>query len=350
MTKREDGLWQQKITIEERGRKKQKYFYGRTKREVLDKIRNYKEKEKAGPTFEEVADEWWEKIQDEVSVNTAKGYNAAVNRAIEHFGPRHIREIEPVDINDYIESYAKKTGAAQKTVKTQLMVINLACRYAVAHGYLKSNPCRDLGIPKGLKKQPREPASDDDIERIKKSRACTFGEFPFWAIYTGLRRGELVGLRWEDLDMQAHTISVRRSIYYDRAGTPHIKEPKTAAGIRTVPILDALYDTIDPKKAKGKGWIFPAPDGGPIRAGQIQWQLIKYRRESGVTAMPHQMRHSFTTMLFDAGIDVKDAQAILGHAQESTTRDIYTHIREERAKKTREKLRGVDYGGKSESV
>lgn len=342
MTKREDGLWQQTITVEERGRKKKKYFYGRTKREVLDKIRNYKEKADAGPTFEEVVDEWWEKHEKEIAYNTAKPYRPALKRAIEELGQIRIKELRPVDINKFIEDFISETDAAQKTARTQLTVINQPCKYAVGKGYIDSNPCRDISIPKGLKKEPREIASDKDIAIVKKSRDCTFGDFAYWTIYTGLRRGELMGLKWEDIDLKERTISVRRSIYHDNHGTPHIKEPKTEAGIRTVPILDALYATID-KRRKKRGWVFPAPDGGLLRSGQIEWQLKLYKRESGIKSTPHQMRHAYATMLFDAGVDVKDAQALLGHAQESTTRDIYTHIRESRAKKIREKILSIDY-------
>lgn len=341
MTKREDGLWQQKITIEERGRKKQKYFYGRTKREVLDKIRNYKEKEKAGPTFEAVADEWWEKHEKEIAHNTAKPYRPAVKRAIEELGAMRIKELRPVDIKSFIEEFVKETNAAQKTAKTQLTVVNLACKYAVENGYIDSNPCRDVSIPKGLKKEPRKIASDEDIAIVKKSRDCTFGDFAYWTIYTGLRRGELMGLKWEDINLKERTISVRRSIYHDDHGAPHVKEPKTEAGIRTIPILDALYAVMDKKRKRG--WVFPAPDGGPLWNGQIEWRLKLYARESGIKSTPHQMRHAYATMLFDAGIDAKDAQALLGHAQESTTRDIYTHIRESRAKKIREKILSIDY-------
>lgn len=343
MTKREDGLWQQSITIVERGRKKKKYFYGRTKREVLDKIRNYKEKEEAGPTFEEVADEWWEKHEKEIAHNTAKPYRPAVKRAIEELGEIRIKELRPVDIKKFIEKFVKETSAAQKTAKTQLTVVNLTCKYAVETGFIDSNPCRDVSIPKGLKKEPRKIASDEDIAIVKKSRDCTFGDFAYWTIYTGLRRGELMGLKWEDIDLKERTISIKRSIYHDNHGAPHIKEPKTEAGIRTVPILDALYETIDKGQKKKRGWVFPAPDGGPLWNGQIEWRLKLYARESGIKSTPHQMRHAYATMLFDAGIDAKDAQALLGHAQESTTRDIYTHIRESRSKKIRGKILSIDY-------
>lgn len=350
MTRRGDGLWQQHIiTIGEGGRKKRKYFYGRTKREVLDKIRNYKEKEKAGPTFEAVADEWWEEHQKIIAPNTMKSYTPARRRAIEALGAMRIKELRPVDIKGFIEEFVRETNAAQKTAKTHLSVVSLACKYAVENGYIDSNPCRDVSIPKGLKKEPRKIASDEDIAIVKKSRDCTFGDFAYWAIYTGLRRGELLGLRWEDIDLAERTISVKRSIYHDAHGAPHVKEPKTEAGIRTVPILDALYAVID--KEKKSGWVFPAPDGGLLWNGQIARFLRLYTKETGIKSTPHQMRHAFATMLFDAGLDPKDAQALLGHAQESTTREIYTHIRESRAKKIREKILSIDYeDSKNESV
>lgn len=340
MTKREDGLWQQTITIEERGRKKKKYFYGRTKREVLEKIRNYKEAEESGPLFEEVADDWWEEHQKTIAPTTVRQYIPPLNRALERFSGERIRNIKTVDVNNFMRNYIQENHPAQKTAAAQLTVLNMIFRRGTQFGYIDANPCWDIRIPRGLPHNKRDAAGDEDIERIKNSRSCTFGDFAFWALYTGLRRGELLALTWDDVDLEERTITVKRSMYRVGNGA-RLKEPKTKAGIRKVPILDALYAAIDGKK--GEGYIFPGNEGTLMTENKFGWLWELYVRESGVTCTPHQLRHAFATMLFEAQVDPKDAQTLLGHAREYTTREIYTHIRESHAKAVRDSLLSMDY-------
>jgi integrase len=182
--------------------------------------------------------------------------------------------------------------------------------------------------------------SDEDLRRVKSSADCTFGLFALFALYTGGRRGELLALTWEDVDLEARTIEITKSVYYV-GNNGHIKEPKTAAGYWVVPILNALYTVI--KDRRGSGLIFRDPiTGGLMRNMSFTRIWAKYAAESGVTATPHQLRHAYATMLYEAGIAPKDAMELLGHAQLSTTEDIYTHIREQRRALIRKQLLDVD--------
>lgn len=338
MTRRKDGLWQQQYTVTENGKKKQKYFYGKTKKEVLDKIRAYEASAAAGRTFGEVAEDWWEEAEPQLAYNTTKGYRPALRRAVEEFGEDNIRELKPLDISRYIRRFVKETHAADKTARTQLMVINLICRYAVESGDLEYNPARDITVPKGLEKKPREIASDDDIAKVKASTDCTFGMFAYWIMYTGMRRGELLALTWDDVDVEECTISISKSVYHVD-NKPYIKQPKTAKGIRTVPLLNKLGAKIKP----AKGLVFPDPATGGIMTNmhfQSLWD--KYASESGISCTAHQLRHAYATMLEENDVSEKDAQYLLGHAQISTTKDIYTHIRETKKEKIKSKLLDLD--------
>ena len=202
MVKRKDGRWQEQMTITEGGRTRQKYFYGRSKKEVLQKIRAYQEEQERGPLFETVADEWWEMHEPTLAYTTTKPYRPALRRAKDHFGKTYIRQIKPTDINRFLMDFIREQHAAQKTAKTQLMVVNLICKYATANGYIPFNPARDISVPRGLAHEPRDMASDLDLARIKDSTDCTFGMFAYWILYTGLRRGELLALTWKDVDIK----------------------------------------------------------------------------------------------------------------------------------------------------
>lgn len=337
MLKRKDGRYQEQITIEDGGRIRQKYFYGRTKKDVLQKIKDFQEEQKNGPLFSAVADEWWDLHEPTIAYNTAKPYKAALRRAKDRFGDVYIHKIKPTDINRFLTAFVRENHAAQKTAKTQLMVINLICKYATANGYIPFNPARDISIPRGLSHTTREIASDDDIQRIKDGTGCTFGMFAYWILYTGCRRGELLALTWEDVDLEGRTISIEKSVYHV-SNVPRIKAPKSAAGRRTVPLMDKLLEKITP----GKGQIFSNEDGGILTEMQFQKLWAAYCEESGVTCTPHQIRHAYATMLYENDIEVKDAQQLLGHAYATTTQDIYTHVRNSRKETIKNKLLSVD--------
>lgn len=335
MFKRKDGLWQEQIKL--KGSNKYRYFYGRTKAEVLRKIAEYKENNEKGPLFPAVADEWWEQHQKEIAYNTKKPYIPAIKRANEYFADAYIREIKPPDIYQFLKSFIAENHAAQKTAHTQLGVINMICKYAVVCGYVESNPARDIVLPKNLKKTKRELPDDKNIRRIKQSTDCTFGMFAYWVMYTGCRKGELLALTWDDVDIKNRNIHISKSLYHEN-NRPVVKKPKSDAGDRFVPLLDALYEKITP----GTGLVFQNCDGSHITETQYQrlWQM--YRNESGVDCTAHQLRHLFTTMLYEADIAAKDASRILGHADAKITIDTYTHIRKAREKSINDSLLHVD--------
>ena len=337
MKRRKDGRWPKKVTING----KPVYFYStaaterQAERDILLQIAEYKEKEKNGKLFTEVADEWWYEHSERLAPNSLKNYKPAYKRAKEQFEKSYIKDITPAQISRHIKLFSK--NRADKTVRTQLNIYNLIFKYAVEMGYVPFNPARDLSVPAGLPKEIIPPPSDEDIKRTKESTDCTFGMFAYWAMYTGLRRGELLALDWKDVDIKNRTISVTKSVYHLN-NRPYIKKPKTAESIGSVPILDTLLCKIKPSK----GLVFSNEHGELLTETQFQRQWELYQAESGIRATPHQYRHAYATMLFEAGIPPEEAQALLRHAQLGTTMDIYTALRENKKKTIFEKVYSVD--------
>ena len=233
MTRRKDGRWQEAVTINN----KRVYFYGKSKQEVLKKIRDYKEHEETGKTFEEVADEWWTFHEPTLGPITSKGYLPAIRRAKEALcGP--VREVSATDVNRYILSLAR-LQYARKTVSNHLAVVNQIMKYAVQNGYIQTNPAREVDVPKGLSKTPREMPTAEEIQIIKQTTDEPMGMFAYWIMYTGCRRSELLALTWNDVDLKARTITINKSRYQLHNKT-YTKEPKTESGYRVLPILDKL--------------------------------------------------------------------------------------------------------------
>lgn len=332
MVRRKNGLYQQKIIIDG----KRYDFYGRTKAEINTKIRNFKKKEEDGALFADVANEWWEAHSAKLAPNSLKNYKPAYNRAVEHFNQTPIKNITPQQISNYIKKFSR--DHAEKTVKTQLLVLNLIFSFAVEDGYVTMNVVRDITVPKNLPKEKRTSPSSSDIEKVKNNTHVDFGMFAYWLLYTGLRRGELLALRWEDVNMQERTITVNKSLCM-KNGKPFIKATKTKTSTSVVPIINALYARLEPKKS---GIIFTNKYGDYMTDMQFHRRWKKYCDEIGITATPHQFRHAYATMLFENDIPATEAQALLRHAQVSTTMDIYTDLRKDKQKKIFEKVYNVD--------
>lgn len=333
MKKRDDGRWRQKITIDG----VPKYFYGRTKAELKRKIDSYREQQAKSVAFDTIADLYEADAFPRLSKTTQTGYLPALNRARTHFQGVPITDIRPIDIRSYVSTLSHERNLSYKTAKNQMMVINLVFRYAVDNGYIDINPAVNLVPDRNLPRRVRTLPMEDDLNRVKKSGGCYFGLFALMALYTGGRRGELLALTWNDIDLKERTITISKSAYRDGSKVS-IKEPKTKAGVRVVPILDALL----PYLKGGKGLVFPSKDGGYITESSFRRKWERYQKESGVTCTPHQLRHAYATMLFENNVPEADAQELLGHAQISTTMDIYTHLREEHKKKVRDGLWAID--------
>lgn len=338
MFKRKDnGLWQE-VLRELNGKPldKPKYIYGKTQAEVKRKINEYKGEAERGELFERVADLWWEEHEPKLAYNTATSYKPAKVRAVNAFGDRPAKDITPSEINRDIKNFSKTH--ADKTVRTQLMVYNLIFKYAVAEGFVLFNPARDLCVPSGLAHNKIHAPTREDVERVKQAIDCQFGLFAYMAMYTGMRRGELLALSWEDINLEARTITINKSLYFIN-NSPRIKLPKTKTSAGQVPILDALL----PSLARSKpGLVFPNDEGNYLSATQFQRKWKLYCKESGVTATPHQFRHCYATMLVEAGVAPEKAQALLRHAQLSTTMDVYREIRGDERTKIFKEVYSVD--------
>lgn len=326
MTKRKDGTWQESITVNG----KRKYFYGKTKAEVLRKISSYKETGANGLLFSEVADMWDTEHREEVSYNAHRAYSMPYKTAVEKFGNTPIKKITAQEINVYIKRLSAQ-GFAKRTVKSYLSLLSLVFTFGLKNGYCDNNPASAISVPSNLKTTKRTLPAFDDVETVKKSVSCHFGLFAFFLLYTGCRRGEALALRYEDIDFKNKTISINKSLYWE-SNKPIIKEPKTAAGTRTIVLLDALAE----KLPKGKGYVF----GGetPMTQTAFKYHWKKYTEESGIEFTPHQLRHLFATILYECNIDEKVAQTLMGHSSIRVTKDVYTHIREQQIQKAAEAL------------
>lgn len=318
MYKRKDGRWAEVITING----KRKFYYGKTKADVLRKMKEDENTQRHGPKFKDAANEWDRWHEGEVSYRGHSVYKAPLKRILKDFGERRLSAISAQDVAKFLDILAR-FGLSKRTVSLYLSCVSQVYDYAILHGYIGDNPCKVVKLPKGLKTSQRAVPDEDNIKLIKENTDAPFGLFAFLLMCTGLRRGEALALRYDDIDRKRKTIRVNKAVSWE-PNQPVIKEPKTSAGIRTVVLLDTLAE----KLPHGSGYIF----GGEKPLSQIAFRHAweKYKKATGITITPHQLRHLYATILYEAGIDEKLAQELLGHSSITVTRDIYTHIRKSR--------------------
>lgn len=334
-TLRSDGRYQGYWHDEGRNGKKGKrhYIYDRDPKRLYERILEKENETPAPLTFESAADAWQAKHWERVGNKTIETYGAPIQRIKEQFSGMDAEEITAQDIQAFLADLGKM-GYSRRTVQMHRDIVNMIFNNAIIENGLRFNPCTAVSMPRNLPTKKRELPSDAAIEAVKNGKDAPFGLFALICLYAGLRRGEALALRYEDIDRKAGLIHVTKAVEYV-GNNAHIKAPKTAAGVRDVPLLAPLADAI-PKD--NSGYLFPREDGKPLSKTQFRKRWLRYCDAIGHDITAHQLRHGYATILYEAGIADKDAQELLGHSDITLTRNVYTHIRQKQKEATTKKL------------
>lgn len=206
------------------------------------------------------------------------------------------------------------------------------------------SPVSSMLKPSGKKTAEKEALNAQErqvlLERVKNPRARTF---LLIALHTGMRRGEIVGLQWEDIDFKKKVIHVRHNAVMGRYETTISENMKTKAGKRNLPLSEDLEEWLAArKKTSHSKYVIAMENHGPLTKSSYKsmWKLIERELpDTHITA--HILRHTYITQLFESGtLDVKEIQYLAGHSTMDMTLRVYTHYdRRTREAKTAEKVR-----------
>ena len=145
---------------------------------------------------------------------------------------------------------------------------------------------------------------------------------------TGLRRGELLGLKWSDIDLEKGDLRVQRQI--GRINGKIIEMPlKTKNAYRTLPLSTDAIDVLKAQKAKAAGseWVFSSPTGGPMSPDSVLHMLHRVLKRAGLPKVRfHDLRNTFATLALQNGVDIKTVSGMLGHFSAGFTLDTYAHV------------------------
>ena len=163
---------------------------------------------------------------------------------------------------------------------------------------------------------------------LREARDSGVFEMYYVELATGLRRGELLGLKWEDIDFEHGNLRVKRQVA--RIDGEIVEAPlKTKNAYRTLPLAEDTIQVLkqQKKKAGSSPWVFPSPTGGPISPDSVLHMLHRVLKRAGLPRVRfHDLRHTFATLALQNGVDIKTVSGMLGHFSAGFTLDTYAHV------------------------
>jgi len=347
MKKRPDGRYQLSIMVgyNADGKPKRKLVYGKTQREVKEKANELRLQHSMGIrldndiTVGEWADTWLRTYKSGVENRTMEMYVWIIKKyVVEPLGSIKLKDVKAAHIQTIINDNSHK----EVTIKKIRNTYNQMMEQATINDLIIKNPVKGVKLPAIQKTTNKRALTSEEIEMIKSLQLSEKDKcFILLLLYTGMRRGEALAVTKDDFNFEKMQVTVDKTLTFIKSNKSEIKyKPKTKAGIRTIPILAPLTDTlIRHIDSIDTVLLFPAPDGETINYGGYKrmWQRFCVAMGTNdITA--HIFRHNFATILYNAGVDVKAAQSILGHSSISVTMDIYTHLGEKNREEAAEKL------------
>ena len=309
--------------------------YDRDPARLYDKLAAKEEQSDAPLTLGEVAERWSDSRFPELAFKTVEAYKPVFRRVVARFGDGVLDSVESPDVTAWLKNLASQ-GYARRTVQMHRDMLSQIYNFAIEKHMTRYNPVDHSSMPHGLPEVERQFADEEAIHAVKTGLKKPFGMFAFFCLYSGLRRGEALAIKYEDVDFQAKQIHVRRAVFFE-GNKPNIKEPKTKKGCRNVILLDVLADAL-PKKSRG--YIFGQASGELMTRDQYRKAWQHYCEDIGCAITSRQLRRGYATLLYEAGIEDKDAQELLGHTRIELTRNYYTTISSRQKSRTAARLNG----------
>lgn len=226
-----------------------------------------------------------------------------------------------------IEAEHQPKGLSAKTVRNIHQVISSAMDFAVAQKILTENPCKTVSLPKVEHKEMHTIPSNQLQAFLAEAKATGVYEMYYIALATGLRRGELLGLKWQDIDWENGILTVRRQVA--RVNGEIVEAPlKTKNSYRTVSISPQAAEVLRQQKSQTRDqYVFPSPNGGPISPDSVNHMLQRVLERAGIPKVRfHDLRHTFATLALQNGVDIKTVSGMLGHFSAGFTLDTYAHV------------------------
>lgn len=347
---RKDGRWEARVVIgyDEKGLPKTKNVLAHTKGECLQKLKALKEtlsveeKPKYGEnmTFGEWIDFWFREFcSPRLKDSTKQTYGYRIyQQIIPNIGQIPLKELKTSDLQAFY-AYLKTDGrllrreqngdgVSDSHVRAIHAHCNAALKKALEEGLIFKNPAAECKLPPKRYAEMKVLTHEEMHRMLVQAKAEGLFELFFLDLSTGLRRGEVLGLQWDDVDFDKKELHIKRQVTRVE-GKLTVSAPKTKRSARPVPLSDlTLYVLFEYKKSATSKWLFPSPlnPDNPREPSACRKRLSKILERAGCKHVRfHDLRHTFATMALENGIDIKTLAEILGHTTVATTINTYTH-------------------------
>lgn len=293
---------------------------------------------------------WLDACQCKLAKNTYESYSLAVKKQIEpYFREKGITlsELRPADIQKYHATRMKKDNVSGNTVRHHHAYISSALSYAVKNMYISYNPAIGVTLPKRQRYETNFYNAQDVADLLKCVQGTPIETPVLITAYYGLRRSEVLGLRWDAIDFRNNTITIRQKAVYthDDDGKCVVQMSnslKTDSSRRTLPIIKPVRDYLirlqkqqaeDRDRFKGSykhentGYLCLMANGELIKPDYLTRNFKKVIDKNGLKQIRfHDLRHSCASIMLANGVPLKEIQLWLGHSDFHTTADIYSHL------------------------
>lgn len=359
--RRPDGRWAAQITVgydtravvgkdgteTTRRVQKRRTVYGKTRKEVVEKLNDLQSEIRRGMdtdpnriTVSAYLARWMrDAVAPTVRPVTAVSYQRTIDA---HTGPiAHLRlqELKPMHLQQ-LYSDRLAAGKSKRTVQYLHSILHRALDRAVKWQLLARNPADAVEAPRPDRREVQAVTTDDVWRVLGAFEGSRLYPLVYTAVMTGCRRGELLALRWSDIDMTRGAISINRTLEELSATQVVFTEPKTARSRRSIPVsadVIAVLQKHQVRLAKEKleagelyednGLVFPTERGRPYMPQKVTAMFRLILQQAGVKRIRlHDLRHAHATLLLTAGTNLKVVSERLGHSTIQITGDIYSHV------------------------
>ena len=358
LRKRKDGRWEGRYTAghdPETGKAIYKNVLGRTKTETAEKLKaaigasmEVDDTKKPDDTKREnyTVSEWpevWLEDWARMSLrpSTYQTYKGFMNN---HIGPRigktPLEKLTSLELQklykklltsgriDRVESKHQAKGLSPKTVRNIHQIIASAMKLAKEQKIIATDPTEGCALPKLEHKEMKTLPIEQLTSFLWEAKDSGVFEMYYVELATGLRRGELLGLKWEDIDFEHGNLRVKRQVA--RINGEVVEAPlKTKNAYRTLPLAEDTIQVLKQQRNKtgSSPWVFPSPTSGPISPDSVLHMLHRVLKRAGLPKVRfHDLRHTFATLAIQNGVDIKTVSGMLGHFSAGFTLDTYAHV------------------------
>ena len=365
--KRKDGRWEGRYVVGHdpvTGKMISRNVLGKTQAQVKEKLRTAIENSKrldytqtGKYTVGQWMDEWFEayaKVKVRPSSHqTYKGY--IENHIKPNIGDIPIEKLTSLQLQKFyrllltegrvprIESEKQPKGLSAKTVRNINQIISSALNLAIEQRLILTNPADACALPKLEHREMKTLPVEQLTSFLREAKESGVFEMYYIELATGLRRGELLGLKWSDIDLEHGSLRVQRQIA--RIDGEIVEAPlKTKNAYRTLPLSADAIDVLKTQKKKcgNSQYVFPSPTGGPISPDSVLHMLHRVLKRAGLPKVRfHDLRHTFATLALQNGVDIKTVSGMLGHFSAGFTLDTYAHVTTAAQKEAANTMGGV---------